>query len=452
MTQPSTAPPRGRARLYRLKVTQGGRAGESGRRQTDGDPIELQFNPATLRLQRQGTLDAGGLTAGTNARQHTGVGKATLTFDLEFDTTEDGDGSTAVDVRTLTQQVRQFVEPPSGTSGAISPPAGLFEFGTFRFCGIVTSVNEEIDYFLPPDSTPARAKVSVSMQGLDDRVESGQSGPGARTANGATDPGTTSSAPGGGATNNPERTETALNGESAAALAARLGGNPAAWRSLDIGSQASPLSIPPGTQVGVGPEISMPTTAVGRATGFARSPTPGPDQLAAALGMPPITVSGGAPASGMPGGTSVPGGPISGGIAGGPDATREAGFALTSSGGIAGAAARVAAAQTAQSAQAPRAAFAVPSASAPVSSATSGVQANTAGQLRSLTAVDARSLTYGRSVPLRAAVVPMTRLEAAAADVPSVASLARPLKDAGSDPYGTPSWARRVDHRQDGGS
>ena len=46
-----------------------------------GDPVEVQFNPATLRLQISNTIE-GGDTRGRQVRQYIGSSSTTLTIDL----------------------------------------------------------------------------------------------------------------------------------------------------------------------------------------------------------------------------------------------------------------------------------------------------------------------------------------------------------------------------------
>ncbi|GIM94232.1 CIS tube protein [Paractinoplanes toevensis] len=379
----AAAIPEGRAHLFRLKTSPGGKAGENSTRETDGAPIIVPFNPATLRLQHTGSLDVGGKTAGSENRQHTGVGKASLSFDLEFDTTEMGDARTAVDVRTLTQQVRQFVEAPAnGTKAA--PPAVLFVFGTLRFSGAVTSLSEDLTYFLPPDSTPARAKLTVTMQGIDQRIEQARKGPAGRDADDGTDPAQAAGAPAGpgtSGTSSVRKVEVARNSESAAQLAARIGANPAAWRSL-MGGQDDPLTLPEGAPITVGPELAAATSAVGTASGFTSAgANSDPGRLAAALGL----TAAGAAVTDASGAVRAAAGDVA---TAGRDAQRAAGFALAAAGGIAAAAAQIVAQRAAAEAQAARSAFALPATAAAAATAPTGV--------------DPRSLTYGRSVPLRA--------------------------------------------------
>src|SRR5256885_11013543 len=56
---------------------------------TIGDPIPVQFNPSSLRLQITNST-TGGNTRGQQARQFTGSSSTTLTLDLVFDTADEG--------------------------------------------------------------------------------------------------------------------------------------------------------------------------------------------------------------------------------------------------------------------------------------------------------------------------------------------------------------------------
>src|SRR4029079_8174946 len=153
----------------------------------DGAAFEVQFNPATLKISRKNNVDRGGVTAGTQKRQQPAPEGATLAFDLEFDTSEQGTPTTRINVREWTALVRQFVEPPAKKPGD-PPPAVRFSWGTLVFNGIIDQVTEDLDHFAP-DGTPLRAKVGVSIAEQDFRYENNQDGGGARTAKDAPEPG-----------------------------------------------------------------------------------------------------------------------------------------------------------------------------------------------------------------------------------------------------------------------
>jgi hypothetical protein len=155
-------PPLTKAVLYRL--TDGPPAGKgkpSNVKVDRGHPITVQFNPTSLKIQRQNNIDAGGLTINTERRQNPSLRPATLSFDLEFDTAEGDKSGNPVDVRTLTMQLRQFIQPPKGKP-ADPPPRVLFLWGTLTFAGMVTQLTEDLDYF-SRDGMALRAKLSITI-------------------------------------------------------------------------------------------------------------------------------------------------------------------------------------------------------------------------------------------------------------------------------------------------
>jgi hypothetical protein len=367
----------------------------------EGPELAVQFNPASLKISRNNNVDRGGVTTGTQKRQHPSQEASSLSFELEFDTAEQGSSDQHVDVRDWTALIRQFVEPPPDDPGG-PPPAVRFAWGTIVYDGIIQQITEDLDYFAA-DGTPLRAKVGVSITEQNFLYENA-----AKDVKNATDPGTPSgSAPGSSGTDNPDQVVPAQDGESAQQLMARLGLDPAAWRAAMTGL-ASPLSLPAGTPVQLGPEAST-SGGLGVTPGFAAGPaTTSVDGLAAALSGATAGLRAGAQAGGQAG---LP--------AAGP------GFALAAGGGIAASAQAVAAASVAGSTTAARAAFAVPGEPARPEPAEA--------------VVDSRALTYGRSVPLRARADVGTLAQVQAAGGRSLAARARrtevPVADAVAPPW-----------------
>ncbi|MGC0398689.1 hypothetical protein RKD27_001333 [Streptomyces sp. SAI-126] len=380
-----------------------------------GKGIVVQFNPTTLRLQYQNNKDIGGKTVQNQTRQSFTVQPATLNFDLEFDTAEAAGtpgrpGETLPsDVRRRTAAVRQFVEP--GTEGGGVPPVLRFVWGRFTFTGIATQVTEELDYFAA-NGTPLRAKLSISITEQNPKYEGFANGPGSRDDRGATPPGGaapatggTGAKPGRSGTDGPRRTETAQDGESAQQLAARIGGDPAAWRSL-MNDLESPLGLPAGAPVQVGPELTA-DEGIARAAGFAAGGTSSAtERLAQALGLAAPVPSGPAPV-------------------GPPDALEAAGFALSQAGGIGRAARSVAAAATERATLAAREAFGAP--------APPGGEPD----------LDPRALAYGRAIPLRTRAHTPTLDDIAEGGRRSLAARARPSEaDTGNGSPGLAPWLR----------
>jgi len=136
---------------------------------TEGPALSVQFNPASLKISRKNNVDRGGVGAGGPKRTQPGTESATLSFDLEFDTAEQGSTGQHVDVRSWTALVRQFVEPPPDNPKGPAP-AVRFAWGTIVFDGIIEDITEDLDYFAP-DGTPLRAKVSVKLTEQNYRYE-----------------------------------------------------------------------------------------------------------------------------------------------------------------------------------------------------------------------------------------------------------------------------------------
>lgn len=364
--------------------------------------VAIQFAPSSLKLSRQGTQSKAGSTTRSQAVQYPSVQPASLSLELEFDTAEDfSDAGLPVDVRTRTDPLRGFLEPPA-KEPAKAPPRALLKWGNFQFLGIVTALSEEFDYF-SPDGTPLRAKIGLTLQEQDPKLEASQRGPGARGDSMATDPGGVSrlvpsgsgppppgSAPGRSGTAFPESTLAALAGESAQQLAVRAGGDPAAWRSLMNGIEA-PTGLVAGLPVQIGPELAA-GPGLGVAAGFGVAAGADAGQAPArALGLGPRT----------PGGAAEP-----------PQTRAGAGFALSAAGGIEAAARAVRAGAAAAAQAGARNGFEVPAPGPPDPAAGS----------------DRRASTYGHALPLRARARVRTADDAAAGGVRAVAARARPAE------------------------
>ena len=78
--------------------------------QAEGTPIEVQINPASLRLSMSNNVDAGKAFSRPNT-QYQGSSSSTLSFDLMFDTADEGTTESPIDVRDRTKQLEQFLLP-----------------------------------------------------------------------------------------------------------------------------------------------------------------------------------------------------------------------------------------------------------------------------------------------------------------------------------------------------
>ena len=222
-----------------------------------GDPIPVQFNPSSMRLEIKNSTE-GGESRGRQVRQYTGTSSTTLSLDLIFDTADEGTTDAPVSVRTKTAALEQFIYPTTQNGNKQSPPKLRFQWGDLILEGVVDGLNMDLDHFAA-NGVPLRAKVSFSFKQQDPKFEFLTSGPGANTGGsppGAGSPG--SSGPGGTGGGGPaNRADQAIGGESAADFAARMGLPPEAWRGLDFSASAGgSLSLDAGVQIGFNANLS----------------------------------------------------------------------------------------------------------------------------------------------------------------------------------------------------
>jgi hypothetical protein len=331
-----------------------------------GRPIEVQINPATLRLQMASTVDFG-KDAGRQKIQYQGS-TSTLSFDLVFDTADEGTTEEPLDVRTRTRQLERFVLPAMKQAKAV-PPRVRFEYGSLSVIGAMTALNQDFDFFAR-NGVPLRAKCAVTIKVQRPEFDASKAGPGANTGAGATPPLPPDAAGPGAAAAPPlpapapppaDRTGTAVAGESAPDFASRMGLDPRAWK--DLQGITDPLRLPPGLQV----DFSS-ATSLGAGLGV--------EVGATALATPPPPV------------------------AGRPAVAPADGAALAAAGGLTRALDRAAAASAGAAAAATRAAFRPdPDPGAPAAPATV-VPGAPAGR-RDEPAADPRAIGFGFGVPLR---------------------------------------------------
>lgn len=136
----------------------------------DGQAIDVQFNPASLTFTLQNTMQQ----QGQNKRQHVSHSSAKLTMDLLFDTTDTGD-----DVRGRTRPIAELMTRPKPRGQqqqqGWTPPVVAFDWGSFRFKGMLESYRETIDFFAP-QGVPLRASVNITLAQQDYVFEPGRSG------------------------------------------------------------------------------------------------------------------------------------------------------------------------------------------------------------------------------------------------------------------------------------
>lgn len=153
-----------RAKLHKLTF----RSDDGGLTQErTGEPVTVQFNPQSLSVRHRSQISTAPQKGGV---QVVGRGSRTLDVTLFFDVTHPTEERD--DVRTLTAEVRQFVvdreeaEKESSSKKKFIPPGIRFDWGSFQFDGMMSSLNESLEYF-SPDGTPLRATVAITIEEIE---------------------------------------------------------------------------------------------------------------------------------------------------------------------------------------------------------------------------------------------------------------------------------------------
>jgi len=132
--------------------------------------IQVQFNPATLRVTLANTMRAENRSgSGGNssaAAQFVEKSESSLAVELIFDTSMPPQGVAAnSDVRKLTQKIAEtFMKPQDGDSNRPRAPKKCrFQWGAFKFTGMLSAYNETLDFFAP-EGIPLRATLSLTFK------------------------------------------------------------------------------------------------------------------------------------------------------------------------------------------------------------------------------------------------------------------------------------------------
>jgi hypothetical protein len=131
-----------------------------------GYRVPVQFNPETLKVSFANQLEQKGDQGGTSSTQYVGKGTTKLSVQLWFDVTgpERQGVKPARDVRDLTKQVVYFItpQPAPDDEKKVVPPGVRFLWGSFKFDGIMESLEESLEFF-SPEGRPLRASVSLGL-------------------------------------------------------------------------------------------------------------------------------------------------------------------------------------------------------------------------------------------------------------------------------------------------
>jgi hypothetical protein len=128
-------------------------------------PFAVHFNPTSLQISISNTLEDKG--QGKEKKQYVTKSSAKLSMDLIYDSTHDG-----TDVRLQTGKIAKLMEPAKRQGDNAAPPSVvLFEWGSFKFQGLVESYKETIDFFAPT-GVPLRASINLTLASQDKVFES----------------------------------------------------------------------------------------------------------------------------------------------------------------------------------------------------------------------------------------------------------------------------------------
>ena len=224
-----------------------------------GQPIEVQFNPASLVYTVENSVS--NQSRDPKKVQYVAQYSGKLTMDLQFDTTDTGK-----DVRLETNKIAHFMQATAQASAdasnaaatadggggdqktpAKAPPVLMFQWGSYQFQGIMDSFKETIDFF-SADGIALRALVSISLSRQDQVFDDGQDFSKTSAVAGSLVP--------------------SAAGDSALSLATR-GGDPSAARQLASDNGLESLRFTGGAQVQVnaGVQLNPPAAFVSASSG-----------------------------------------------------------------------------------------------------------------------------------------------------------------------------------------
>lgn len=184
--------------------------------------IYFQYNPDSYSIEKTVSWNDQGEKKTIPELQFINQGRKTLSFNLFFDTYEQG-----TDVRDLTKKVIELSEPMVETQqgkGKKRPPICLFAWGNLCFKGVVERVTQNYTMFLS-DGKPVRARLTISMKQFSTAKDEAK----------GTLPG------------DPEKIWIVKEGDQLSSIAAREYGSPFLWRVIaDKNNIINPRLLTPG--------------------------------------------------------------------------------------------------------------------------------------------------------------------------------------------------------------
>ena len=138
--------------------------------------LYCMFNPSSYKVTKNSAFSGKGLDENKNYNVDQDNSKVTPAIldipQLWFDTSETGTGGVPQDVSKYTEALIEFAESTAARASSnfrdaqtakAAPPKVAFQWGTFRFLGVVESVNAKFVHF-SPDGIPVRAQVSLKLK------------------------------------------------------------------------------------------------------------------------------------------------------------------------------------------------------------------------------------------------------------------------------------------------
>jgi hypothetical protein len=216
-----------------------------------GKAFDVHFNPVSLQYSVSNTIKE---ESGGKKKQFITQATGKLTMDLIFDNTHDG---TNVQISTAKLAMFMGSAQKSEKGKKQDAPIVLFEWGSYKFQGMMESYKETLDFF-SPEGVPLRASVNITLVQQDKKFTPDGVGTSGNLTPDAVDV-PTGSGPGGGGPN--------------AQSAATQGGDPSAARALAaLNGQASlrfsaGASLTVSGSVQLGPPVAFASGGAGISAG-----------------------------------------------------------------------------------------------------------------------------------------------------------------------------------------
>jgi len=195
--------------------------------------IDVQFNPDQYQLEKAAQLAEIGIPGlDSPLLQFVRGQDERLTLELFFDTTDEGTGDGAQDVRSQTNQIYQLVKIQSETH---APPRVRVLWASLSFTAVVETVRQTFTLFSPA-GIPLRATLAVTFREykkLEDQLHELKLESNDRT-----------------------RQRTVQAGDTLSGIAAEMYGVPTAWRHIADANSAllpSVIDLPPGVTLTIPP-------------------------------------------------------------------------------------------------------------------------------------------------------------------------------------------------------